>query len=451
MGQSRTVMLPLIGTRYILCAALLAAVLVTVGTAWTVHFWRNTDQQWSEVDSFFRFLTYLDLGHEDNVGAWLSSMLLLSIAAVAMLCFLADRNPSRRWLRGGWLVSAFIFTGLSFTELGSVHERLPNHLFETYQMTNHVRWVIWLGPVILAIPLFMSAFAWLRLRRIPGALGPMIGGILFLSSIPLQELLEQNMIAAAGDEIFVRRIPFLILEEGSELVGMLCFLAAFLVAADHLASTLSSGARVIPVRVSGQPWLFLVKMSVAALVLFLGAAALQDLLPPDSRSGTPANWPPSAFAFLAGMVALSFGSGKRSLTDKVALVALGLAGLTLSMLSAVTRLDLLEQARHLTILLMLTGAFFASLAARREVLALALLVGAALAVHLAPPWYAQNNLLVAAVLLAAAVILREYATEQGRLSDIVHQQGSSAGRMIGQTPSLQPLDTPAHRHPTTTG
>jgi len=392
---------------------------------------------------FFRFLTYLDLGHEDNVGAWLSSMLLLLIAAVAMLCFLADRDSSRGWLRAGWLLSAFIFTGLSFTEMGSIHERLPNHLFATYQVTNPVRWVIWLGPVILAIPVFMSAFAWLRLRRIPGALGPMIGGILFLSSIPLQELLEQNMIAAAGDEVFVRRILFLILEEGSELAGMLCFLSAFLVAAHHLASVSPSGARVVPVRVSGQPWPFLVKMSIAAMVLFLGAATMQDLLPPDSRSGTPANWPPSAFAFFAGMAALSFASGKRSLTDKIALVALGLAGLTLSMLSAVTRLDLLEQARHLTILLILIGAFCTSLARRREVLTIALLFGAALAVHLAPPWYAQNTLLAAAALLAAAVFLREYATEQGRLSDIVHQQISSAGRKIGKTPNLRSLDTPA--------
>lgn len=434
MSQLRTLMLPLIGTRHLLRAAVLAAVVVTVGTAWTHHFWRNTDLQWSEAGSFFRFLTYLDLGHEDNVGAWVSSMLLLSIAAAAMLCFWADRNESRGWLRGGWLLSALIFTGLSFTEMGSIHERLPDYLFTTYKMTDPVRWMIWLGPVILAIPAFMSAFAWLRLRRIPGTLGLMVGGIVFLSSIPMQELLEHNMIATAADEVFVRPIPFLILEEGSELAGMLCFLAAFLVAAHHLASTSPSGARVVPIPIRAQPWLLLVKIGSAVLLLSLGAAAMQYLLPPDSHSGTPTNWPPSAFAFVGGMAALFFASGKGSFPDKGALVALGLAGLALSMLSAVTRLDPLEQTRNLTVLLILVGAVFVSLAGRREFLAIASLLGAALAVHLVPPRYAQINLMVAAVLMAMVVFLREYAIGQGTLSDIVRRQNGSAGQGAPELP-----------------
>jgi hypothetical protein len=407
MMQKKSLFIPLTHLKYFIGVAAIGIMLTIAGTGWSYYFWRHTTLSWQEVGNLQKLFFLSDLGSEDNLGAWFSSMLLLSTAAMALICFVADQNVAR-WLRAGWLLTAFVFAGLSFSEMGSIHERLPSYLNTLFDLDYFV-WVVWLGPMILAIPIFMSGFAWLRLRRIPLAFGLTLMGILLLSSIPVQEIVEVGILSKAMGEGWQRPILHLLLEEGTELAGMYCFLLAFSVAAYRLARRSQAGKPAITITIGSSPWAFLITVGMAAAVLAIGTAAMSDFLPKDALSGTPTNWPPSAFAFSVGIVSFFLSTRSRPAVEKAALVATGLSLIAISAISAATRIGILEEGRALAIALLLCGSLLFVIAGQRHHALSAILMFSALVVFVAPNWKAENHLLLCSVLIGCSLLLREGA------------------------------------------
>jgi hypothetical protein len=171
-------------------------------------------------------------------------MLLLTVAAAMLLCFVLDRQEERldaavrpgtpaRVLTFGWLLLSLVFALLSLDELGSLHERIED-----------LPWVAALLPAVgglgawvavLAIPIAvvgagMLAFGWTRVRESPAAALCMTGAVLLFLSVPVQEHFEGGMRFASGEGRAWRRPPIhAVAEEGAEVMGSLLFLAAALI------------------------------------------------------------------------------------------------------------------------------------------------------------------------------------------------------------------------------
>src|SRR5207253_91176 len=98
--------------------------------------------------------------------SWYSSMLLLSVAVLAMLCYWTDsQSPSsvsrHKFLAKGWLVIAAFFAFLSFDELGSLHENAGK--VRSLDVMKDQSWESVLLVPGLLIVIYMGFFAWVHL------------------------------------------------------------------------------------------------------------------------------------------------------------------------------------------------------------------------------------------------------------------------------------------------
>lgn len=297
----------------------------TVGTAlfireWQHRNWHGARGRWL-VD---HFLVQFHLATENVIAAWYSSMLLLTVALAAGLAFAVDppsrvthailRDTSETALRGGWLIVAAAFAGLSLDELGSLHERLG---MLRYGGNHAAGWVYVLLIPIAAVGIFMLAFAWLRLRRVPAAAALFaLGTILFLSD-PVFELAEMSLLRAGmGNDLAIHN-ALLVIEEGIvELGGALCFLMGVLV---YIRRTAGQGPHEfqlagprVPLAVASAGLLFTAGVPVAHWFV--------ARLPPGD-TGVPDNWFPAATLYLLAVVALAT-RGRRA----IPLATLAMAG-----------------------------------------------------------------------------------------------------------------------------
>lgn len=245
-----------------------------------------------------QLLAQSNLSVENVLAAWYSSMLLLSTAVVCTVCFLAERRPRpASVLRFGWIGLAAVFAALSWDELGSLHERevLPS---------GTLGWLLWLVPFIVAVPVYMLLFAWFRLRRSTRALTYVCLGVLLLATVPLQEFVEVEVMLAHAAPGWRRPVLLVVLEEGTELLGMQLLLAGVI---RHALDVLGErrGERVaLTVTFPGRGVTSALYVAVVGLVL-AGTYELGRLVPPDPANGRPENWPPSVLAFVASVTALS--------------------------------------------------------------------------------------------------------------------------------------------------
>ncbi len=268
-----------------LAIAITLSVALVATTAYINDFWSRWDGEWHQASFADKLLTFMDLGGENNIASWSSSMLLASICWVALLCFLCDDIGGRRdRLRFGWVLIALGFAALSFDELGSAHERLD--LPEGY-----AGMILWYAPVMAVLPAYMLAFGFSRMRGDPVALGLIALGCACLATVPLQEYFEIEMRRGSS-----RPILELALEEGTELAGMLAFLAAF--------------TRYCMARVGREPLLIRIDRRgfwIAWIAVFAAGLASREIassaLLPDALSGNPRNWFPAFAAFLVALIA----------------------------------------------------------------------------------------------------------------------------------------------------
>ncbi len=174
-------------------------------------------------------LAQLNLGAENVLAAWYSSMLLLLVAGAAVVCWFADRSredrASRRRLSVGWLVLAVVFAGLSLDEMGAIHERIGTSRAADGSAPG---WVVVLAIPIALVASYMLVFAWTRLRREPLVAMLLVAGVALFLSVPFQEEVEVAILTATAAGTAERPVVGTLLEEGSEIFGSLCFLGAML-------------------------------------------------------------------------------------------------------------------------------------------------------------------------------------------------------------------------------
>lgn len=244
---------------------------------------------------------------ENNVASWVSSMVLLSVSAIAVLCFLVDRQlekgQDQQWLRYGWLVLAMVFLILSADELGSFHERIG--WIATPEKA--LGWVPVFQIPIGIVAGLLIVFAWLRAGRYWQVWSQILVGVLLLLINPsleqMQRLIQASGIPAAQQQAF--EISTLV-EESAELLGATAFLSACLVysaSRTQMAKAIWAQKSIhfklqVPTQ---QAW--------NALSLFAGFGLLSLLMIQRLQVkswtegwGIPDNWFPAASFFLAALV-----------------------------------------------------------------------------------------------------------------------------------------------------
>jgi hypothetical protein len=154
----------------------------------------------------FHIFSLLALQHEMNLAAWWSGAQLFLVALV--MWERASCGYPRE--RGAWGVLAFVSAGLSFDEIGSIHERLGHRT--------------WWPLLFVAIPL-VAAVGWalFRLVRIPGrrmAVALIVSAYGLFGAVAGLEYLE----SVVGETGYYGL--GLELEESLELLGFLCLLFA---------------------------------------------------------------------------------------------------------------------------------------------------------------------------------------------------------------------------------
>ena len=282
------------------------SIALVAATAYTNDFWARFDGGWRAAPFPQKLMTFMDLGAENNIAAWFSSMLLATTMWVAALCFVVDGEQRKRdWLRYGWLLIAAGFAALSFDELGSLHERLD-------LPDGYLGAMLWYLPVMAFLPIYMLAFGLSRMRSDPVALALIGLGCLCFASIPAQEYFETVIREGA-----TRPILELALEEGTELAGMLAFLAAFI---RYCAGTMRGPT--MRVRIAPQ-WFWIAWIGLFSVGLVSREIA-PSFLAPDELSGNCRNWFPSFAAFLAAVLAWHSAAEARSPIMKMTF--LGFAG-----------------------------------------------------------------------------------------------------------------------------
>jgi hypothetical protein len=272
--------------------------LIATGAGTT--FWRDYEGHWTNAPRIYQYASILDLGQENNVAAWFSSMLLGAIAWLAVLCFLLDRRSAERsWLAYGWLLMAAVFLALSFDELGSLHERVPIP-------GGWAGRALWYLPVVAVLPAYMGAFAYSRLRADPIAVALIALGALTFASVPIQEFFEVEVQRATGGG---RPVLHTLMEEGCELLGMLLILTAFV---RYVHKYLLRGAAGVDDTLHLVVGLRSLAIWIAVLVgggLLAGEAAARWLAP-DELSGDPRHWFPALASF--GAACLSWHAAERA-------------------------------------------------------------------------------------------------------------------------------------------
>jgi hypothetical protein len=287
-----------------LAGLIVAANLVcTAGMVVFLHFWARRDHYGPHGRAFIdRVLVQFHLGAENVVAAWYSSMLLLLVCLACVLAWAVDRRGARdgsdETLAHGWLILAATFLLLSLDEVGSLHERIGmlvrlNRASLSPHATGPVGWVSVLAIPIAAVALFMLAFGWIRLRRVPAAFVLLAIGVGLYVSDPFLELIEQQL-PANSVRLYAERV----LEEGvAELGGTTCLLFGVLLYAARRAGpgvhAFSAPSRLVRGIAGG--------LMIAGI--FIAHAVVARL--PEGDVGIAENWFPAAafFCLAIGLMA----------------------------------------------------------------------------------------------------------------------------------------------------
>jgi hypothetical protein len=129
-------------------------------------------------------------------------------------------------------------------------------------------------------------------------------GVLLFISNPLQEHLEWLSYARGGQ----RSVFSLVIEEGSELFGTLCFLTAAVLYAVHTTRILPKDARQpaisVAFSVNGKTVLSLLLLGLGGMAVMLVVLQLTFGEITDIQIGIPKNWMPSAVAFAGALLSI---------------------------------------------------------------------------------------------------------------------------------------------------
>jgi hypothetical protein len=292
----------------LLSTLFLMNLLLLAGTWSAAHYFN--EHGWGGNPSLLKNVLFqVNLALENVVATWYSSMLLLTTAVMAGVCFLADRQEGagRRQLffSYGWLVFCGVFALLSFDEMGSVHEYFGKDAYneQADAFTRYAGLVVFYAAIALVAG-FMVAFGLVHLRRVPLSFVLVGAGVLLFISNPFQEHFEWGFYQRGA----TRPVVLLLFEEGSELFGTLCFLGATVAYAAYATRRKPGGAGLPAISVTATANRKSVQAGVLAIlgamaVLLIGLQLFLGHVD-DTRSGIPQNWLPSAIAFAVALMGL---------------------------------------------------------------------------------------------------------------------------------------------------
>ncbi len=276
-----------------------------------------------------RLVALLDLGKENNLAAWYSSMFLIIVSVAAFFCFLVDfqriKHVRGQFLNLGWLVLVLIFLTLSFDEMGSFHEKIgETPLFKNVGGSKRAGWFIFYG-LVACVGLFMVVFSFLKFKGNKLAfLFAAIGVILFLSN-PFQEMYEMHSWRSSLDPSEWRRPIFLlILEEGTEIFASFCFLTSFILYSLNPEGKNKKGLLNRDFRINfnfNNTYLYVFSaLIICAGLLMYKLRIYAWTIAGDN--GIAHNWFPSAMGLFVALIAsyLYFLSQDKSLPNKITLL-----------------------------------------------------------------------------------------------------------------------------------
>ncbi len=249
-----------------------------------------------------RLLFWIGLGGENNIGAWWSGMLLVLAGFFAFDGFTNPDKPVEE--RRGWLSLGLALLLLSFDELASLHEYLlrPNRAF-----------LLALGVVGL-VGLFLAGYGMAQLQRakVPArVIVPLLLAFFLLASVPLHEIVQKTR-EWPDPVVYGGRA---VLEEGTEVVAMLLFVAVTHVNSAWLLRA-SRDFLVTPVQ-----WRRLITATAAVLWAPLTAATFVLQNP-----GGPADWLAASLFLICALLATRAAVMRRKLdAQSVCLIMLYVA------------------------------------------------------------------------------------------------------------------------------
>lgn len=210
---------------------------------------------WPTSPTLVRF--HVDLDREGNLATWFNAfILLLAAAAAALMAWMAGQryngwstNRTDTW---GWLFVTGVFFYLHVDDAAQLHDvfawALQGRILDTIPLPvpNAMRWYAWI-PVFMVLGVIAISIMFVFFRRniwlVPmSSVLVLIGLILFLVN-PVVEVAENRRIDLLPDAVvrtsevlfehnraaWVELQQLIIIEETSEMLGSICFLAAFLV------------------------------------------------------------------------------------------------------------------------------------------------------------------------------------------------------------------------------
>jgi hypothetical protein len=281
-----------------------------LGGTWIfIDYYRNLPSGWDSGSAVKYLIIQFNLATENVLATWYSSMLLLLISVMAVLCFVADRSFPRsdkfRYSNLGWLLLSVLFAGLSLDELGSLHERIGMLTILNPFGDYALGWIDLFALPIAFVAFFMLAFGWIHIRRSRGAFVFLIVGITLFLSIPLQERIEMILwnSAPGGKQAWLRPIHHILLEEGAELFGSLCFLntmAIYLISVIKRHARLTNSTELNLRLVLANKTAILIVISIIGLLAMgmIGVHFVMNYAPPVDKGIAP-NWFPSSLAWIA--------------------------------------------------------------------------------------------------------------------------------------------------------
>ena len=266
-------------------------------TAWVHYLFASPDRS-SDIlknATLVYSISQFNLASENTLVTWFSSMLLFTAGIFALLSYWSRREVAgdQRFLKG-WLIIAAMFALLSLDELGSIHENL-GHL-STLDIMGNNSWESVLAIPVFLVVAYLVVFGWIHLRHKPATYSFMILGTLLFATIPVQEhfeMLRWKEFDYAED--YNRPIPLVLLEEGSELFGTLCFIISMLLyIRSNTKGSASPGTRVLDGH--ERRTFFVGALVIAGLLVLLYNISAHQMLSADE--GIAANWIPAIMPIL---------------------------------------------------------------------------------------------------------------------------------------------------------
>jgi len=173
-----------------------------------------------------KFLLKFDVGGEQTVGAWLSTVLLLLCALVLLHIGTLKRHQGAAYARH-WLALGIIFCGLSLDEAVSIHEMTIKPLHDLLG-TSGIFLYAWVIPGLAFVAgVGIAYLGFLRHLEPAFRIRFLLAGALFVGGAVGFEMLEGALADFYAHHALIREIAFHV-EDGAESAGELLFLYSLL-------------------------------------------------------------------------------------------------------------------------------------------------------------------------------------------------------------------------------